>query len=391
MSGREVKATEGALAERQLLFVVTEDWYFCSHRLHLAVAAVQQGMRVAVATNVAEHGAYIEAAGIELHPWRLKRSSVGLLAECTAVFDLWRIYRQVKPDVVHHVAIKPVVYGSLVSKLVRVPAVVNALGGMGAIFTGKSARRGIMRRLVLAAFRGLLGAPNQVLILQNPDDCSLMVEEAGVRQQSLRLIRGAGVDTREYDVAAEPEGVPLVVLPARMLRDKGVAEFVDAARLLKRRGMVARFVLVGGCDSCNPAALTETELSGWVREGVVEWWGRRSDMPAVFAASHIVCLPSYREGLPKALLEAAACGRAIVTTDVPGCREIVRHGVNGMLVPAQDAQALAHALQQLLLDSERRVRMGMAGRAMVVNDFSDTAVARHTLGLYQELLSGANR
>jgi glycosyltransferase involved in cell wall biosynthesis len=374
----------------KLLFVVTEDWYFVSHRLPLAVAAVAAGMDVSLATNVSSHAAAIRQAGITLYPWKLNRGSTGLIAEFKALCGLLRIYWRVRPDIVHQVAIKPVLYGSLLAKLLRIPRVVNALGGMGAIFSDTSGKRGRLRAVVLAGFRSLLNRRGSLLILQNPDDCELMVNGAAIARANIRLIRGAGVDVRVFDVVPEPQGVPMVVLPARMLTDKGVVEFVEAAKLLKAQGVQARFVLVGGTDECNPASVPPATLKAWVDSGAVEWHGRRDDMPLVYRSASLVCLPSYREGLPKALLEAAACGRAIVATDVPGCREIVRHGENGLLVKVRDVNALAQAMATLLDDTAMRHTMGAAGRKMVLQEFSEEKVVADTLAIYQELMAVAD-
>ena len=386
---RQVKAPHAA-ARTKLLFVVTEDWYFVSHRLPLAVAAIAAGLEVSIATNVSSHAEVIRQAGIKLYPWKLNRGSTGLLAEFKALCGLLKIYWQVHPDIVHQVAIKPVLYGSLLAKLLRIPRVVNALGGMGAIFSDTSGKRGRLRAGVLAGFRSLLNRRGSLLILQNPDDCELMVNGAAIARENIRLIRGAGVDVRVFDVVPEPEGTPLVVLPARMLTDKGIVEFVEAARLLKAQGVQARFALVGGTDECNPASVPPARLKDWVDSGTVEWHGRRDDMPAVYRSATLVCLPSYREGLPKALLEAAACGRAIVATDVPGCREIVRHGENGLLVEVRDVAALAKAMATLLCDTATRQAMGAAGRQMVLQEFSEEKVVADTLEIYQELMMVAD-
>ena len=371
----------------KLLFVVTEDWYFLSHRLPLALAAQKAGMDVALATNVVEHEKLIRDLGIELHPWQIDRGSTGLLSECKALLSLARIYRRARPDIVHQVAIKPVLYGSLVAKIAGRPKIVNALGGMGSLFSAGEGKRSILRSLVLAGFRWLLSGRGNLLILQNPDDRDLLLKACSLNEEAICLIRGAGVNTTEFNAVPEPGGVPVVVLPARMLADKGIFEFVAAAVQLKAQGVTARFVLVGGNDECNPANIPVEQLNAWMADGSIEWLGRRDDMPEILAGATLVCLPSYREGLPKALLEAAACGRAIVTTDVPGCREIVRHGENGLLVPPRDAESLAAAILRLLNDSNLRKRMGNKGREMVLSEFSEDKVVRDTLNIYRSSLA----
>ncbi len=226
------------------------------------------------------------------------------------------------------------------------------------------------------------------MIVQNPDDARLLAD-MGVPASALRLIRGVGVDLKRFPAVPEPSGLPLVMLPARLLWDKGVAEFVEAARRLREGGVDARFVLVGTPDPDNPAAVPEEAIRGWVDQGTVEWWGHRSEMPQVLAQARIVCLPSYREGLPKVLLEAMACGRAVVSCDVPGCREVVQDGENGLLVAPRHAAALAGAIQRLLRDAALRQRLGMAGRRRVERDFSQDAVIGQTLAVYSEVLAAS--
>lgn len=377
----------GAASGPRLLFVVTEDWYFCSHRLHIAVAARRAGFDVAVATRVGRDAARIEAAGLRLHGIGLARGGLHPWRELMSFLELLRIYRRERPDLVHHVAVKPVIYGSLAAWLSGVPRVVNALAGLGFLFSSRSLKARLLRPLATIAYRLLLGGRGRVLILQNPDDRDMFARRGLAPTAAIRLIRGSGVDTGRYCPRPEPEGVPLVVLPARLLRDKGVLEFVEAARILRANGVAARFALVGEGDPENPASIAPARIDAWRAEGVVEAWGRRDDMADVFGLSALVCLPSYREGLPKALLEAASCGRAIVATDVPGCREAVAHGDNGLLVPPHDATALAGAIASLLADPSLRRRMGERGRQRVVAQFAEDRIAAETLAVYRELLA----
>ena len=369
----------------KLLFLVTEDWYFCSHRLPLARAAQAAGYEVVVATRVGRHGETIAAEGFKLVPIGLRRSGRNPLRELFAIAEIAVIYRRERPDIAHHVALKPVLYGTLAARMARVPAVVNALAGMGFVFSSMSFQARLLRPLVVGALRLLLGAGNSLLILQNPDDRRMLVDNGVADEKRTRLIRGSGVDIGSFVPAPEAGGTPVVMLPSRMLRDKGVMEFVAAARLLRANGAKARFVLVGDSDGENPAAIPDFQLEAWNQSGVVEWWGRREDMPEVLAQAHIVCLPSYREGLPKVLLEAAACGRALVATDVPGCREIVMDGDNGLLVPPRDVPALAAAIGRLLDAPGLRTKMGERGRELVERNFSVETVVRQTLAVYREL------
>lgn len=370
----------------KLLFLVTEDWYFCSHRLPLACAAQDAGFDVAVATRVTAHGDRIRSAGLHLIPIALRRSGRNPWHELRAIYEIAAIYLREKPDIVHHVALKPVLYGSLAAKIAGVPHTVNALAGMGYVFTSQKTSARLLRPWVTLAFRFLL--KNTRVILQNPDDRDALLSGGILRKEQVTLIRGSGVDTDIFRHTPEPDSVPpLIVLPARMLWDKGVDEFVAAAEILHNEGITARFALAGERDADNPAAIPLEQLQAWHAAGTVTWLGKQEDMPALLARSHIVCLPSYREGLPKALLEAASCGRAIVATDVPGCREAVRHGENGLLVPPRDSTALANALRRLIEDAALRRRFGEYGRAMAEREFSIGQVSAETLALYRGLLS----
>jgi glycosyltransferase involved in cell wall biosynthesis len=376
--------TEG---RRRLLFLVSEDWYFVSHRLHLARAAQAAGFEVAVATRVGSFESLLEAAGLKVFPLSLRRASRNPLREFAAVCEIVGIYRRFRPHVVHHVALKPSLYGSVAAMFARVPVVINALAGLGYVFTSAEAYARVLRPLVLAAFRVLFGRDNTRVILQNTDDRALLVGLGVVPEGRTSLVRGAGVDIETFHAVPVPGGVPQVVFPARMLWDKGLREFVDAARLLKGEGCEARFVLVGEPDPHNPASADEAVLRQWVADGLVEWWGRRDDMPQVFQGASVVCLPSYREGLPKVLLEAAACGRPIVATDVPGCREIVIPRQTGLLVPPRDPKALAEAIAHLLGDRDLSARLGANGRRLVEDHFSEEKVAYQTLAVYREMLA----
>jgi glycosyltransferase involved in cell wall biosynthesis len=365
----------------RLLFVVTEDWYFVSHRLPLAVAARKAGFDVAVATRVREHGGQIEAAGIRLIPFELSRRGGNPLIE---IFRLIRMYRREQPDIVHHVALKPVLYGTLAARLGRVSHIVNAVAGLGWLFSSSGRLAKFMRPWVRLALIRLLAAPSVRTVVQNPDDRALLMQ-AGLRQTQLRLIRGAGVDMQAFAPGEAPPPPITVMLVSRMLWDKGVREFIEAARQLHAQGLDARFVLVGKPDPANPASIPLAKLHEWHGQHGIEWWGQRDDMPAVWRQAHIACLPSYREGLPKSLLEAAACGLPIVTTDAPGCREVVNDADNGLLVPIRDAEALAVALEKLIRDPALCRRMGQRSRVRALAEFSQEQVIAETLQLYQEM------
>ncbi len=373
----------------RLVYFVTEDWYFCSHRLPLAVAARKAGYDVSVITRVASHGGEIRAAGLDLIPFDLSRRSKNPLTELSAIKRLTGIYRQLKPDIVHHVATKPVIYGSIAARLAGIRHVVNAIAGLGSIFTTDSATARMLRPLIRTSMRRLLNNDRTTVILQNPDDVDAVCRSLRVARERIVQVRGSGVDPDVYRYVPEPEGVPVVMLASRLLWDKGVGEFVEAAAILQAEGREVRFVLVGDGDDANPASIGAKTLDKWRRSANVELWGRREDMPDVLPQAHIVCLPSYREGLPKVLIEAASCGRPIVTTDAPGCREIVRHDENGLLVPVRDAAALADAIRTLLDDPALRLRMGARGREIVKQEFTVDHVVAATLGVYKSMLEVA--
>ena len=370
----------------KLLFVVTEDWYFWSHRLDLARAAAQAGFDVSIATRVTDHGERIQGEGFWLFPIGLSRRSRNPFVELAAVLELVRLYRRERPAIVHHVAMKPILYGSLAAWISGVPVVVNAFAGLGYAFTDEKRRGSMVHMSLRRALKSLLRLSQSVVIFQNKDDRDLLFEEGVVEIQHTRIISGSGVDTKTFDVRPSAEECPIVMLASRMLWDKGIGEFVEAARRLKQNGVSARYVLVGRCDEHNPAAIEPTQLRRWVEEGVVEWWEHRDEMSSTLASATIVVLPSYREGLPKVLLEAAACGKPLIATDVPGCRDIVTHGINGLLVPARDPAALADAIDSLLRDSSLRAAMGVAGREVVLRAFSVEKVAGQVVDLYRELL-----
>lgn len=370
-----------------LMFVITEDWYFWSHRLGLARAARDAGFDVTIATRVTGHGDRIRQEGFQLLPIRLRRRSTQPFADLLAIVELIRIYRQLRPDIVHHVAMKPILYGSLAAWVAGIPSVVNAFAGLGYVFTDQERRGGFLRLGLMKALKFAIARTKSLVLFQNAEDRNQLVDSGVVPSDQSRIIAGSGVDTEKFVPTDAPSGLPTVMLASRMLWDKGVAEFVRAAQLLKEQRVGGRFLLVGRSDLDNPAGISHEQLQAWVREGSIEWWGHRDDMPAVLGMATIVVLPSYREGLPKALLEAAACGKPLVASDVPGCREVVRDKITGLLVPVRDAEALADAISTLLADPDARAAMGRAGRDMVIREYSVSRIAGDTLALYRDLLN----
>lgn len=372
---------------RRLLIVVNADWFFLSHRLPIAIEAQRHGYKVHIAAGLTDKLDELRRHGLVVHPLALERSSASLSNAWRTMVELWTVFRAVRPDVVHLVTIKPVLLGGLVARFSGVPAVVAAVSGLGFVFVSRGVKAAVRRGLVGALYRVALGHRNLKVIFQNPDDLSRLARVVHLPASKVEMIRGSGVDLSQYRLTPLPSGVPVVVLAARLLADKGVREFVQAARLLKQRGALARFCLVGTVDPANPASLTDADLAQWSSEGVVELWGHRSDMPRVLAAAHVVVLPSYYgEGLPKVLIEAAACGRAVVTTDHPGCRDAIDPGVTGVLVPVRNAVALADAIEGLINDPARCRAMGNAGRALAERAFDVRQVVAAHLRIYQELV-----
>lgn len=369
-----------------LLFFVTEDWYFVSHRIELAKEAIKQGYEVSLITRINNHKEIIEAVGINIIPIDIDRSELNIFNDLKLIFNLIKIYRDIRPDIIHHVAVKPVIYGSFAAVLIRHKNVVNALGGLGFVFSSNNLKAKILRPFIRNAFKFLLGRKCSKLIVQNKDDLQFFSEKFSLKYSNIIMIKGAGVDNTFFRVLPEPEGKIVVTLLARMLVDKGVYEFVSAAKICKEKGLDITFNLIGDPDPLNPASISENVLNAWTNDGYVNWKGFENDISSVWAKSHISVLPSYREGLPKSLLESAACGRAIVTTDVPGCREVVTNGINGLLVPAKDPLALAESIETLALDSELRKRMALNGRRLIDKELSSYKIHKQTLRLYKDML-----
>jgi glycosyltransferase involved in cell wall biosynthesis len=366
----------------KLLFLVTEDWYFCSHRLPVARAARDGGLAVAVATRVRDHGEQIRGEGFALHPLDWKRSGDGFLGGLRALREIVRLYRRENPDIVYHVALKPVLFGGIAVRLAfpphLTPSVVSAVMGLGTSAAAPWRRRVLGWALRLAAGHG-------VVIVQNPEDRAALVR-FGFAPSRITLVRGSGVDT-EHFAALPPPPNCTVALVGRMLRSKGVFEAVAAIRSLRAEGMAIDLLLAGASDPDSRDSLSEAELAALAREPGITWLGHVVDVREVWRRAAIAVLPSsYGEGVPKSLLEAASCGRPIVASNMPGCREVVVPGETGLLVPAHDVPALAKAIAALAGDPKLRARLGAAGRARVVAEFSEGAIAEQTLALLRSVI-----
>jgi glycosyltransferase involved in cell wall biosynthesis len=373
----------------KLIFLVTEDWYFWSHRLPVARAARDAGFEVVVATRVGDHGDAIRGEEFRLYPLPWRRRGGGLVGAARAVGAIAALYRRERPDLVHHVALKPVLFGGLALRLAFPggagrPATIATIAGFGSEFGTGSRFARIKRRLLSQTLRHLISGGR--IIVQNPDDRAVLAA-AGIEAARLVLIRGSGVDTAHFAPLPEPAGPGVTVaLVARMLRSKGVLDAAAAVRRLREKGCAIELLLAGPTDPDNRDSLNDQDLAVLAAAPGVCWLGRVEDVRAVWRRAAIAVLPSTSEGLPKALLEAAACARPIVASDAPGCRDVVHDGETGLLVPPGDIDALAAALAQLATDPVRRQAMGRAGRALVEREFGEERVARETLALYHSLM-----
>jgi glycosyltransferase involved in cell wall biosynthesis len=377
----------------KLLFLVTEDWYFCSHRLPVARAARDAGFEVVVATRVRAHGPQILDEGFALRPIAWRRRGDGLVGAARAVRAIARLYRAERPDILHHVALKPVLFGGLARALAfrgaaDAPGVIDSLMGLGSGFSATALAAKLRRPPLRIALRLAVGSGRGRVVVQNPEDAAALAA-LGIDPRRIALIRGSGVDIEHFTPLPMPGGETVTVaLVSRMLCDKGVLDAVAAIRRLRARGLPVALVLAGPDDPDNPGSLSAASLSALAAEPGIAWLGAVADVRAVWRCAAIAVLPStYGEGVPKALLEAAACARPIVASDVPGCREAVRSGENGILVPPRDIDALAEAIAALAADPARRAAMGRAGRRLIEGGFAEDIVARETLALYRAALA----
>jgi glycosyltransferase involved in cell wall biosynthesis len=373
----------------KVIYVVNEARFFLSHRLALGLAAQDAGAEVMVVAAPETGEERLAQYGIGFKPVPLSRSGFKLRAEWRAYRELLQIYRTEQPDIVHHVTIKPVMYGTIAARRSHVKAVVNAVPGMGFVFTRRGAMASIRRAIVNVAYRFALVHKNMRVIFQNTEDLRGFIGHAIVGKEDAVLIRGSGVDLQEFQPTDEPAGPPTFLLVGRMLCDKGVREFVKAAGLVRQSHPDWRFLLVGDVDPGNPSTLYTEELVAWQDEFGVEWLGQQENVADLMRRSHVVVLPSYREGLPKTLLEGAAIGRPLIASDVAGCREVVADQVTGLLVPAREVEPLAQAMIELGGNAELRRRLGDAARQKAEAVFSVDDVVTHTFRVYDELLQHA--
>lgn len=377
------------LHSKKIVYLVNVDWFFISHRLPLALAARDAGAEVIVAAEDTGKGFLLQNKGIQFVPLPFSRQGTSLFHEIATIFSVSSFLRKIKPDILHTVSIKPVLYGAIFSRFFGHWPVVNAISGLGYVFSqDKSASW--LRKIVSIFYKVALGNPKSVTIFQNPSDMQTMLDFGMILKEQSALIRGSGVNCSLFKPSPFPEK-PVIMLPSRMLWDKGVAEFVEAAKLLNPKFPEARFVLVGASDDENPKAISKSQIEEWTRSyPFLEWWGAKdsSIMHQVISQATIVALPTYYpEGLPKCLLEGAACGKPLIASNIPACKEIVRDGINGTLIPPKNPGALAQAIERMLSNPPLMKELGENGRKIACSEFAEEIIVSQTFDIYRKLLS----
>ncbi len=328
----------------------------------------------------------LKQKGFSLKHIPMQRGNINLFKDLITLLKIWFFFRREKPDIVHLVTIKPYLYGGIVSRLTSVPCLVSAVSGLGTLFISDNFKSKFLRFFLFPIYKFAFNHSNQKIIVQNKDDYKLLEEWGVLNINKVKLLKGSGVKLQNFVNFNEPDGIPTICFAARLLRDKGVYEFVNAARFLKEKGIKARFLLAGDLDISNPTSLNHEDLNIIKNDGYVEILGFYKDIPKLYNNSHIVCLPSYREGLPKGLLEAAAASRAIVTTDVPGCRDAIIPNKTGLIVPVKNSKKLANAIHWLINHPKERIAMGKAGRELAEKEFIVEKIVQHHLDIYKDLI-----
>jgi len=376
--------------KKKILFVVNVDWFFISHRLPIALEAKENGYIVTIACHFTKHKQELIDMGFSVVDIPFSRSGSGIINELNTLKNIRKVIKEVNPSLIHAVTIKPVLYTGLVLKSInRNIPFVAAISGLGYVFTADTLRAKLTRLIVSAFYKVALSQKHKTVIFQNTSDESILTDVAKLKPNDKVLIKGSGADLTVYNYLPENSTDSIkVVMACRLLKEKGVYEYVAAAKLVKEQYPGTEFLLVGTPDVENPNTVKQVEIDGWVNDGLIKYLGHRNDIPKVFSGSNIVCLPSfYGEGVPKVLIEAAACGRAIVTTDNPGCRDAVVEGETGLTVPTRDAKALAKAMLQLIDEPELRVSMGAKARVFAEKEFDVKSVVSKHLDIYSNLIS----
>lgn len=371
----------------KVVLFANADWYLYNFRRSLALRLQGSGHDVLLVSPEGGYAARLSSLGLRWQRLVMERQSLNPLRELGVLWRFFRLLRAERPDVMHAFTLKSVIYGALAAKAAGVPARVCSIEGMGYVYTSKERKARLLQPFVNRLLSLVLSGDKVRVVVLNQDDAAQLADSGLVDSSRIRLVRGSGVDSVQFHSGGErmPTARVRVLLSARLLWDKGVAEYAQAARLLHERGTQVDLLLAGEPDAGNPAAVPESTVRAWAEEGLVQWLGHVDDMPGLLRGVDIVALPSYREGLPRSLTEAAASGCALITTDMPGCREVVTHEVDGLLIPVRDAAALADAIERLVADVDLRKRLAHAARDKVLAVFDERIVYEHTLQIYREL------
>jgi len=370
--------------QRTLLYIANEDWAFIQHRLPMARAAKAAGFDVHVATHVSSHADAIRSEGFAVHPIPLQRGSRSLAATIIAINAIRDIERRIKPQLIHHSGMQCCILGSLAGLGTTVPQV-NAMTGLGYAYTNTSLRARILRFVISGLLRFVLNRKNSTTLVQNKDDWNTL-KKAGIDESLIEIIPGSGVDVDLLTPLPEPSGPITVGFAGRLLTEKGIRALVRAHQILRARGTVIQLLIAGEPDPANPASVSREEAEQWNNQSGITWLGHVANIESLWQRSHIAALPSHREGLPKSLLEAAACGRPLIATDAPGCREVAIHEQTGLLVPVEDPTALANAIDKLASSNELRTSYGAAARRLVVEKMSAQSIGTAIVTLYEKCL-----
>ena len=371
----------------KILFVINVDWFFLSHRLPIAIKALNEGYEVHIATKITDKAEEIKSYGLILHNLNISRGDFSFFQSLKTLLQLIQIFKRIRPQLVHLVTIKPIILGGIAARIANVKGVIAAISGLGYIFINKGLIASVRRVIIKRLYQLSLNHHNLKIICQNDNDLQIIREITGLNKDTFSMISGSGVPLEKFKFIKDTNEIPNIMMASRLLIDKGVIEFSKAAKILKEKNVTANFILVGEPDLENPSSINYSQIKEWREEGIIDCWGHRDDMHEVLPLASIVVLPSYREGFPKILIEAAACGRAVVTTDVPGCRDAIYNEITGLLVPVKDSYALANAIEKLVSNKEWRRTMGNEGRIMAEEKFDENIVVTKHLEIYDLLLA----
>lgn len=365
----------------KIILFANSDWYLFNYRSAFARFLREQGHDVILLSPSGSYSSKLQEEGFQWIPVDFSRDSLNPFKEVRVVWKLYEILKQIQPDILHNFTLKSILYGSLAAKPAKVKKVLNAVTGRGYLFLNDNRKANLARSFVIPWMRYAMRGTQ--IIFQNKNDLDFFASQRLADPAQCVFIPGSGVDVDQFKPdGRKKEGLPIIALCARMLWDKGIKEFVEAAQIVRSHGKKARMVLVGGTDPGNPSSVPEELLKRWDDQGIVEWWGWKDDMLEVYRSASVICLPSYGEGLARSLLEAAACGLPIIATDIPGCREIVKQNETGFLVPIRNGNALADSIMYAIDHPDLLVEMGNKGREWIIKSYSTKIINHETYELY---------